>query len=99
MREASTNRAMSKIASGIIWANSHAENAFLPGAVADLKVWQTLLLKVGPEGYLFPSERETPLRRDNVWKRDLQPALERVGRAIRKIRRARVCTPLAPGST
>jgi hypothetical protein len=29
--------------------------------------------------YLFPSERETPLRRDNVWKRDLHPALERVG--------------------
>jgi integrase len=50
-----------------------------PGTVADLKVWQTLLLKVGPEAYLFPSERETPLRRDNVWNRDLHPALEWVG--------------------
>ena len=37
-----------------------------PGTVADLKVWQALLLKTGPETYLFPSERETPLRRDNV---------------------------------
>ena len=50
-----------------------------PGTVADLKAWQTLLLKVGPEAYLFPSERETPLRRDNVWKRDMRPALETVG--------------------
>jgi hypothetical protein len=38
--------------------------------VADLRVWRTLLLKTGPESYLFPTERETPLRRDNVWNRD-----------------------------
>ena len=50
-----------------------------PGTVADLKVWQTMLLQVGPEAYLFPSERETPLRRDNVWKRDMQPKLKPVG--------------------
>ena len=64
----------------LISAHSHVLRARLsPGTVADLKVWQTFLLKVGPEAYLFPSERETPLRRDNVWKRDLHPALERVG--------------------
>lgn len=50
-----------------------------PGTAADLKMWQTLLLRTGPETYLFPSERETPLRRDNVWKRDMRPALETVG--------------------
>ena len=50
-----------------------------PGTIAELNVWRTLLLKQGPESYLFPTERETPLRRDNVWYRDLLPKLKPVG--------------------
>jgi len=38
-----------------------------------------LLLNNEPESYLFPTERETPLRRDNVWYRDLLPKLKPVG--------------------
>jgi hypothetical protein len=38
-----------------------------------------LLLKQEPESYLFPTERETPLRRDNVWYRDILPKLKPAG--------------------
>jgi hypothetical protein len=38
-----------------------------------------LVLKQGPESYLFPTERETPLRRDNVWYKDRLPKLKPVG--------------------
>jgi hypothetical protein len=50
-----------------------------PGTIAELNVWRVRLLKQGPESYLFPTERETPLRRDNVWYRDLLPKLKPVG--------------------
>jgi len=38
-----------------------------------------LLLKQEPDSYLFPTERNTPLRRDNVWYRDILPKLKPVG--------------------
>ncbi len=47
-----------------------------PGTISELEVWRKLLLKQEPESWLFPTERETPLRRDNVWYRDLRPKLE-----------------------
>jgi len=50
-----------------------------PGTIAELNLWRMLLLKNEPESYLFPTERETPLRRDNVWYRDLLPKLKPVG--------------------
>lgn len=50
-----------------------------PGTVAELISWRSMLLIQGPDGYLFPTERETPLRRDNVWYRDLLPKLKPVG--------------------
>jgi integrase len=42
----------------------------------DLKLW---VESVNPEGWLFPSESETPLSRDNVWRRNIRPALTTVG--------------------
>jgi len=38
-----------------------------------------MLAKQTPEAYLFPSERDTPLRRDNVWYRGMLPKLKTVG--------------------
>jgi hypothetical protein len=38
-----------------------------------------LLRQEQPESYLFPTERETTLRRDNVWYRDILPKLKPVG--------------------
>jgi integrase len=45
----------------------------------DLAVWRPMLLDDSPEAYLFPSEKNTPLSRDNVWKRNMFPKLEEVG--------------------
>ena len=50
-----------------------------PGTIAELNVWRMLLLKQDPESYLFPTERDTTLRRDNVWYRDIPPKLKSVG--------------------
>jgi uncharacterized small protein (DUF1192 family) len=38
-----------------------------------------MLLNQEAESYLFPTEQETPLRRDNVWYRDMLPKLKPVG--------------------
>jgi integrase len=53
--------------------------ALSPGTVAELRAWRMMLSKEIPDGYLFPSERNTPLRRDNVWRRDMRPKLATVG--------------------
>lgn len=53
--------------------------ALSPGTLADLELWRTTLPNQDPEALLFPSERNTPLWRDNVWYRSMQPALEPVG--------------------
>jgi integrase len=47
--------------------------------LADLAEWRGLLLHQSPEAYLLPSEKNTPLSRDNVWKRNMFPKLEEVG--------------------
>jgi integrase len=53
--------------------------ALSPGTLEDLAVWLPRLLDHSPEAYLFPSERGTPLSRDNVWNRSMFPRLEKVG--------------------
>ncbi|HXF15240.1 MAG TPA: hypothetical protein VN517_18970, partial [Terriglobales bacterium] len=42
-------------------------------------IWKTMLLDQSPEGYVFASERNTPLDRANVWCRLLGPKLAAVG--------------------
>jgi hypothetical protein len=44
-----------------------------------VKVYKDNVINTGPEAYLFPTERETPLRRDNVWYRDMLPKLKPAG--------------------
>jgi integrase len=53
--------------------------ALSPGTIAELQMWRMMLLKQTPEAYLFPTERATPLRRDNVWNRAMLPKLKAVG--------------------
>jgi hypothetical protein len=53
--------------------------ALPPGTVAELQIWRMMLPKQTPQAYLFPSERDTPLRRDNVWYRAMLPKLKAVG--------------------
>lgn len=40
-----------------------------PGTALELSLWRQSLLRSGPEAFLFPTERNTPLSRDNVWNR------------------------------
>ena len=44
-------------------------------ALAELAEWRSLLLDQSPEAYLFPSERNTPLSKDNLWRRNMLPKL------------------------
>ena len=47
--------------------------------LADLAEWRPSLLDQSPEAYLFPSERNTPLSKDNLWRRNMLPKLEKIG--------------------
>jgi integrase len=53
--------------------------ALSSGTVADLELWRARLPNQEADAFLFPSERDTPLWRDNVWNRSMKPALEKVG--------------------
>ena len=44
-----------------------------------LNEWRKERLESANEGWLFPSERKKPLRRDNVWRRCMHPRLKLVG--------------------
>jgi integrase len=54
------------------------EVALSTGTALDIALWRTMLLKKTPEAFLFPSERNTPLSRDNVWRRHMQPKLQTI---------------------
>jgi integrase len=53
--------------------------ALSTGTAMEIVVWRSSLLNVSPDAYLFPTERNTPLSRDNLWNRYLRPKLETVG--------------------
>jgi len=49
-------------------------------SVEDLKAWRELRRDLSPEGFVFPSEKlSTPMGRDNLWRRNIQPRLESIG--------------------
>lgn len=46
----------------------------------DLRAWLELRHDPSPDGFVFPSENlNTPLGRDNFWRRNIQPRLEKIG--------------------
>jgi len=47
--------------------------------LADLAEWLPSLLDQSPEAYLFPSERQTPMSKDNLWRRNMLPRLQSIG--------------------
>ena len=53
--------------------------ALSPGTVQDLALWRDMLLVQKADSFLFPTERNTPLSRDNIWNRHMEPKLEKVG--------------------
>jgi|WetSurSiteA1Bulk_404760.scaffolds.fasta_scaffold03215_6 integrase len=51
-----------------------------PGVVADLAFWRSVSKHAGGDDWVFPSENpSTPLSRDNLWRRNIQPKLAKVG--------------------
>ena len=59
--------------------NTSRKIGLSPGTVAELAQWKTMLLDRTPEGFVFASERNTPLDRANVWLRFMEPQLATVG--------------------
>lgn len=54
--------------------------ALSPGTWIDLQLWCERFSGASPSQFLFPSESlETPVWRDNIWRREMQPKLKIVG--------------------
>ena len=54
--------------------------AALPeGLLRDIEVWREFAVETSASAWVFPSERMTPLSKDNCWRRSMQPKLEKVG--------------------
>jgi integrase len=54
--------------------------ALSPGTISDLVLWRTFLPADDPKCFIFPSETGvTPLRPNNLWKREFRPRLTRIG--------------------
>ena len=54
--------------------------AALPeGLLRDIEAWKSFAVEVREDAWVFPSERMTPLSKDNCWRRSMFPRLEKVG--------------------
>jgi integrase len=56
------------------------EGAISDGTLDLLKEWTGLAQDPGPDAFVFPSEKvTTPITLDNLWRRRMQPKLEKAG--------------------
>jgi integrase len=56
------------------------EGAISDGTLALLNEWAELAQDPSPDGFVFPSEKvTTPISLDNLWRRNMRPALEAIG--------------------
>jgi integrase len=58
--------------------NSVRHAALAEGVVADLEEWRMVCPGSGADDFVFASERGTALSKDNVWRRNMYPALAKV---------------------
>lgn len=50
------------------------------GLATAMKEWRSVSIDTSPEAWVFPSEKlKTPLAKDNCWRRNFKPELEKVG--------------------
>ena len=59
--------------------NSTRQAALSEGLLAEIENWRMMAVETGDDAWVFPSERMTPLSKDNCWRRTMQPALAKVG--------------------
>jgi integrase len=60
-------------------SNSVRKAALSFGLIQEIRRWGERSLNHRPTDWIFPSEKNTPLSRDNVWRRDIGPKLEPLG--------------------
>ncbi len=53
--------------------------ALSEGLLAEIELWRLRALEISDDAWVFPSERMTPLSKDNCWRRLMCPALAKVG--------------------
>ena len=59
--------------------NSMRKAALSEGLLAEIEAWRMMAVETRDDAWVFPSERMTPLRPDNCWKRCFRPHLKKVG--------------------
>ncbi len=59
--------------------HSYRLAALSEGLLAEIEAWRMLAVETGDDAWVFPSERMTPLSKDNCWWRNMRPALQAVG--------------------
>jgi integrase len=53
--------------------------ALSEGLLREIEVWREFSAETRDDAWVFPSERMTPLSKDNCWRRSMQPKLAKVG--------------------
>lgn len=59
--------------------NSTRQAALSEGLLAEIEAWRMMAASSSDEAWVFPSERMTPLSKDNWWNRTMCPAVKKVG--------------------
>jgi integrase len=59
--------------------NSMRKAALSEGLLVEIENWRMMAVETRPDAWVFPSERMTPLAKDNCWRRSMHPALAKVG--------------------
>jgi integrase len=59
--------------------NSTRQAALSEGLLAEIENWRMMAVESRDDAWVFPSERMTPLSKDNCWRRVMYPALAEVG--------------------
>jgi integrase len=53
--------------------------ALSEGLLVNIENWRLMTLETRVDAWVFPSERMTPLSKDNCWRRSMYPRLAKVG--------------------
>jgi integrase len=59
--------------------NSIRKATLSEGLLADIEAWRRMAVMTEDKAWVFPSERLTPLSKDNCWRRYMLPRLQKVG--------------------
>src|SRR5258708_27928070 len=58
--------------------NSTRQAALSEGLLGEIEAWRMMAIETRDDAWVFPSERMTPLSKDNWWNRVMHPALKKV---------------------